>query len=94
VKFSRPFGTWPHLRRACPGIRIVSINGRAFTPEELHRSIAATESGGKLQMIREHNGVHAVVEVHYQNGERFPSLVREPKDKDLLSDIVAPHAVN
>jgi len=77
-----------------PGMRIVSINGRAFTPEELHRSIAATESGGKLQMIREHNGVHAAVEVHDQNGERFPSLVREPKDKDLLSDIVAPHAVN
>jgi hypothetical protein len=37
--------------------------------------------------------LHAAVEVHYQNGERFPSLVREPKDKDLLSDLVAPHAV-
>ena len=45
-------------------------------------------------MIREHNGVHADVEIRYQDGERFPNLVREPKDKDLLSDIVAPHAVN
>ena len=35
-----------------PGMRIVSINGRAFTPEELHRSIAATTGGQSPRSVR------------------------------------------
>jgi predicted metalloprotease with PDZ domain len=77
-----------------PGMRILSVNGVAFTPEAFHHAIAATSKGGKLLLVREHHGVQATADVRYLGGERFPTLVRDDRQKDLLPEIIAPHAVN
>jgi predicted metalloprotease with PDZ domain len=75
-----------------PGMRIRSVNGIAFTPEVLRHGIAATSQGGKLVLIREHHGVQATADVQYHDGDRFPALVRDSRQRDLLPAILAPRA--
>jgi predicted metalloprotease with PDZ domain len=75
-----------------PGMRILSVNGTAFTPEGLHQAIAATSQGGKLVLIREHHGVQATADVLYRDGDRFPALVRDSGHGNLLPAIIAPRA--
>jgi predicted metalloprotease with PDZ domain len=75
-----------------PGMRIISVNGQPFAPEVLHRAIAATAGGEKLVLVREHNGVQASATVSYAGGERFPTLVRNAPQEDLVPQLVAPHA--
>jgi predicted metalloprotease with PDZ domain len=73
-----------------PGMRILSVNGIAFTPEVLRHGIGATAQGGKLVLIREHHGVRGTVNVVYHGGNRFPSLVRNSRGEDLLPAIIGP----
>ena len=76
-----------------PGMRIVSVNGQPFAPEVLHRAIAATANGQKLVLVREHNGVQATATLRYSDGERFPILVRDPSQEDLVPQITAPQII-
>jgi predicted metalloprotease with PDZ domain len=76
-----------------PGMHIVAVNGRRFSPAVLHEAIAATVSGGGLEMrISTSNGREKIVTVDYRSGERYPHLVRDESKPDLLDEIIAPRA--
>jgi predicted metalloprotease with PDZ domain len=74
-----------------PGMRLSSINGRGFTPGALHEAIAETKGTSKPIVITADNGGFVLTyNVQYHGGERYPHLVRNTAQPDLLSDILRP----
>ena len=73
-----------------PGMRIVAVNGRAFTPDLLRQTIRfAKGSGPAVDLILENTGYFKVVKLAYNGGERFPYLERN-STPDRLDDILKP----
>ena len=74
------------------GMRIVAVNGRRFSTDELKRAIAATKvaSAAPLELILENGSYFKTVRVDYHGGLRYPHLERVDGKPDVLADIAAP----
>lgn len=58
-----------------PGMRVVAINGRAFTPLLLRQALK--EGAGKgtgLEFIVENTGAYRIIRMDYHGGERYPQF--------------------
>jgi predicted metalloprotease with PDZ domain len=76
-----------------PGMRLVAVNGRAFSADVLRDALAATkERRGPLDLLVENAGYYRTFSLDYHEGERYPILERVASKPDLLSDILKPHA--
>ena len=74
-----------------PGMRLISANGRGFTPAALHEAIAEAKGTIKPIVITADNGGFVLTyNVQYHDGERYPHLVRNTAQPDLLSEILKP----
>ena len=74
-----------------PGMRLISVNGRGFTPGALHEAIAEAKGSNKPIVITADNGGFVLTyNVQYHGGERYPHLVRDTAQPDLLSDALRP----
>jgi len=77
-----------------PGMRLVAIDGRAWTPQRLRDALAAAGSGSDggepLELLVLNGDFYETHVVARGGGERYPHLVRDPSKPDLLSVIVAP----
>jgi predicted metalloprotease with PDZ domain len=71
-----------------PGMKIVAVNGRKFTPAVWHDAIrAAKTSPSPIELIVENTDYFRVVKLDYHGGEKYPHLVRDESKPDLLSEI-------
>ena len=68
-----------------PGMKVVAVNGRRFTPELLQTAIAAA---GMLELLIENGDFFATKSIAYSGGVRFPKLERTLAEPDLISDII------
>jgi predicted metalloprotease with PDZ domain len=74
-----------------PDMRLVAVNGRAFTPALLAAAIHdANGDGPQVELIVENTGYYRTVRVNYHGGERYPVLERMPGTADRLDDILQP----
>ncbi len=74
-----------------PGMRLISVNGRGFTPGALHEAIAEAKGTNKLIVITADNGGFVLTyNLQYHGGERYPHLARNTAQPDLLSDTLRP----
>jgi len=74
-----------------PGMRLISVNGRGFTPGALHEAIAeAKDSNRPIVITADNGGFVLTYNVQYHGGERYPHLVRNTAQPDLLSDTLRP----
>ena len=72
-----------------PGMKVIAVNGRKFTPEVWHDALKATKAAnGPLQLLVENTDYFATYPLDYHGGEMYPHLEREASQPDLLSDIV------
>jgi len=72
-----------------PGMQVVAVNGRKFTPEVWHDALKATKTAsGPLQLLIENTDYFTTYSLNYHGGEMYPHLERETGQPDLLSDIV------
>jgi len=73
------------------GMRIVAVNGRRFSNDELKRAIAATASSTTpLELIVENGSYFKVLRIDYHGGLRYPHLERITGAPDVLTAIAAP----
>jgi predicted metalloprotease with PDZ domain len=71
-----------------PGMKILAVNGRRFSPEVWHDAIrAAKTSPSPIELILENTEYFRVVKLDYHGGEKFPHLVRDESKPDLLTEI-------
>ncbi len=71
-----------------PGMKIVAVNGRRFSPEIWHDAIkAAKTSTAPIELIVENTEYFRVVKLDYHSGEKYPHLVRDETKPDLLTEI-------
>ena len=74
-----------------PDMQIVSVNGKAFTPELLREAILQAEKSRQpLQLQFKRGDEYATVSLPYYGGLRAPSLQRVEGTPDRLDDILAP----
>jgi predicted metalloprotease with PDZ domain len=71
-----------------PGMKIVAVNGRKFSPDAWHDAIhAAKTSPSPIELIIENTEYFRVVKLDYHDGEKYPHLVRDDSKPDLLTEI-------
>jgi predicted metalloprotease with PDZ domain len=76
-----------------PGMHIIAVNGRRASEELLHNAIRdAANSQQGIDLILENTGFFRSVTLNVHTGERYPHLVREAGQPDLLDDILKPLA--
>jgi predicted metalloprotease with PDZ domain len=76
-----------------PGMRLIAVNGRRWSPEVLRDAIALGKSSERpIQIIAENKLFYKTYEVAYHEGEKYPHLERLAGQPDRLSAITSPKA--
>ena len=76
-----------------PGMKIVSINGRAWSTDVLHAAIAASKtSTALLELVVENGSFTETYKVNYHGGERYPHLERDSTKPDTLGEVIKSRA--
>jgi predicted metalloprotease with PDZ domain len=72
-----------------PGMKLVAVNGRRFSPEVLKDALkAAKDSGTPIELLVENTDYYKAYKIDYHGGEQYPHLVRDESKPDLLTDIL------
>jgi predicted metalloprotease with PDZ domain len=76
-----------------PGMSIIAVNGRAYTPNVLKAAVHdAKDRGPAIELIVQNTGFYKVIRLDYHGGERYPQLERISGVPDRLDDILKPQA--
>ncbi|MGA7220538.1 MAG: M61 family peptidase [Candidatus Sulfotelmatobacter sp.] len=71
-----------------PGMKLIAVNGRKYSPEILREALKAGKSGSDpLELLVENTEYFKTYKIDYHGGERYPHLVRDESKPDLLSEI-------
>ncbi len=80
-----------YLAGITPGMRLMAVNDRAYTPELLHEALkASTKNDQPIRLLVLNDDYYKSCAVNYHGGERYPHLVRVEAKPDLLDDIAKP----
>jgi len=72
-----------------PGMKLVAVNGRRFSPEVLKDALKAAKDGSTpIELLVENTDYYKTYKIDYHGGEKYPHLVRDELRPDLLSDIL------
>ena len=76
-----------------PYMKILGINGRQFSLDELTRAIQNTKSGSaSITVLASNSGILESYQLNYQGGAAYPHLERVPSVSNYLDDILKPLA--
>ncbi|HXQ98570.1 MAG TPA: hypothetical protein VN774_09020 [Candidatus Limnocylindrales bacterium] len=74
-----------------PGMKLLSINGKAWSVDQLHDLVSKTKDRtASIELLADNDGYTKTYRVTYKGGERYPHLVRDEVQPDLLSAILRP----
>ena len=74
-----------------PGMKVIGVNGRKFSPEILRDALReGKSSSAPLELLVENTDYYKTFKLDYHGGEKYPHLVRDESKPDLLSDIIKP----
>ncbi|MEX2317615.1 MAG: hypothetical protein WD669_10725 [Pirellulales bacterium] len=80
-----------HRAGLSPGMKLVAVNGRKWSPEILKAGVKATKGAtGPLELLAENSGFFETYSLDYREGERYPHLERDAAKSDLVSEIIKP----
>jgi predicted metalloprotease with PDZ domain len=74
-----------------PSMKVVAVDGTAYSPEVLSASIAHPR-GGKISLVVRNFDTVETREIQYAGGLRYPHLERIPGTHDYLTEILAPRS--
>ncbi len=71
-----------------PGMKLIGVNGRHYSPEILHNTLKAGKAGNvPLELLVENTDYYKIYKLDYHGGERYAHLVRDESKPDLLTEI-------
>ena len=72
-----------------PGMKLVAVNGRQFTPQVFTDALKAGEhSQAPLELLVENTDYYKTYSLDYHDGPRYPHLTRDESKPDVLSEII------
>jgi len=72
-----------------PGMKVVAVNGRKFTPEVLRDALKTGKNSSEpLELLVENTDYFKAYKFDYHGGEKYPHLERDESKPDVLSDIM------
>ncbi len=72
-----------------PGMKVVAVNGRKFSPEILRDAVKSAKGGSApIELLVENADYYKTYKLDYHGGEMYPHLVRDASKPDLLTDIL------
>jgi len=72
-----------------PGMKVVAVNSRKFSPEILRDAIKSAKTGSApIELLVENADYYKTYKLDYHGGEMYPHLVRDASKPDLLTDIL------
>jgi predicted metalloprotease with PDZ domain len=78
-----------------PGVKLVEINGRAWSTERMGLAIAeSSHSTGSVTVVGDYDGFRRAYELTYRDGPRFPHLHPIEGSSDSLIESLAPRPAN
>lgn len=76
-----------------PGMKLVAVGGRRWSPEVLRQALRATKTSSEaLELLLENGDFYKTYRLNYHGGERYPHLERIGERPDLLGEILKPLA--
>jgi len=74
-----------------PGMKLIAVNGRKWTPEIVHAAIKAAQgNSATIDLLIENAQVFQTYSVSYHEGDRNPHLEPASGQPDLLSNMLTP----
>jgi predicted metalloprotease with PDZ domain len=71
-----------------PGMKLIAVNGRHYSPEVLRDALREGKSStAPIELLVENTDYFNTYKLDYHAGERYPHLVRDESKPDLLSEI-------
>lgn len=72
-----------------PGMKIVSVNGRAWSSEVLADAlVSAKDSAETIEVVVEHGSFNETYKLDYHGGPRYPHLERDNTKADLIEGVI------
>jgi predicted metalloprotease with PDZ domain len=72
-----------------PGVTLVAVNGRRFTPDILREALQDSKRNGQnLELLIANGDFFRTYTPNYHDGEKYPHLVRDESKADLLGEII------
>jgi predicted metalloprotease with PDZ domain len=72
-----------------PGMKIITVNGRAWSTDVLHAAIAESKtSSAPMEFVVENGSFTETYKVNYHGGERYPHLERDSAKPDVIGDVI------
>lgn len=79
-----------HLAKLGPGMKVVGVNGSAFSENRLRDALKLSASKGHLEMMVVNGDTLETHEVKYDGGVKYLTLVEKKEAKNWLKEIVKP----
>jgi predicted metalloprotease with PDZ domain len=77
-----------HAAGVAPGMKIVAVDGRRFSPEVLRRALARAKApSATIDLLVENGEFFTTLRVDYHGGDRSPHLERDSSRPDVLEAI-------
>lgn len=75
-----------------PGMKVLAVNGKAYSPEVLRDFVKATTDPKqrRIDLLIDNEGQVATYQLMYGEGEKYPVLERDGSRPDVLSKVIAP----
>lgn len=74
-----------------PGMRLIAVNGRKWSPELLHVAVKSAQGTSQpIELLVENAQFFKTYSVEYHEGDQNPHLERAPDQPDILGDILKP----
>jgi hypothetical protein len=75
-------------------MKLVAVNGRAWTPKILKEALASAKAPGSapIELLILNDDFYRTYRLDYHGGERYPHLERDGAKPDLLEAICRSHA--
>ena len=79
-----------------PGMKLVAVNGRAWTGKGLKQALAEAKTAGSapIELLFQNNDFYRTFRLDYHGGARYPHLRRLDGRPDLLEPITQAHATS
>jgi predicted metalloprotease with PDZ domain len=74
-----------------PGMELVAVNGRKFTPDILRNALKGAKGNGpNVELLVANGDFYKTYTLNYHDGEKYAHLARDESKPDILSEIIKP----